>query len=658
MGQWRRWRRAGVPVSAPRGRDLEPRHPGRSVPARGSLLSAPGNAEQGQDRELLARWQQRASGLVARLGSFVENLASNLKDEVGRKRFEDLTKIDASEIDDPNSWRPLRQRIEKIQREIQRKQQLVEQASEKRCGEPPPPPPPPPAPPVDPTAGLVAPVYEAVGTQSVPDGPLCSNEEKTAIIDAVEADRQKAADNAVKASHFRVDISQALNAGQGDAATLQKLHAQASADLEHWDAESARLGLLWRKALALGIIDCTQPSTTGAGPLGNVPSFLLGLNGGYLGQQLPAHNAQLGVIDVGGEEKDLLHSDTSVHGWTVGASGLVLNLGPKLGAIDSHLYLEGFYGQAKSDGSKDVAPEVGVSNGISYWEQTDGTNGIASTGAGLSGQTNFKYQTFELRLGVKRRLPCGDDEDWDDEDGPPPRILSIRGLGYDRSVLAPAEPAQTAIPGATDADGIRYYSPGFEGFRFPATYVEGGFQLGYARQSFDQNANLNNPNPAFAAFNVDSETHGDISDWGFLGTAGLRHIRAVPGVEGLFATFGADIGLGYRDSSANGREHNLCDVRFAATPGVNSCAPALQDFMLQRHPDAGGFAYELDTSVRLDYRLDSLVPGLSVGVGYDFGWGGVSRFDTPKNLSVDGPPDRQWSYQPRHQFNLNATIFH
>jgi hypothetical protein len=372
-----------------------------------------------------------------------------------------------------------------------------------------------------------------------------------------------------------------------------------------------------------------------------LPSPTLAIGGGLLAQNLPSGSGYLGVTDVGGEERFFLRFPTSVTGWSVGAWNMNWNLGPTLAGIETHVFLRGFYGSGDDEATESVAPEPGVSNGIAPWDASV-SNGIASTGGGLDGEMEYEFNTFQVRgrvLGdvsdeVDDWLGCDEedeeeygDEDWyPDEDGPR-WVTGEGGKRIDRAVLR-------------------------RELRRASTFVEVTGRMGYVSQEGRQSADLFNPSPGFALFDVGSVNHIDVDEWSGILGFGLVRVQPVPWVKGLALHVGTEVGIGYRSSSADGTQANRCDIRFAGDPTTNVCAPEIQDYLLEADLDESGFDWDLGASARLYYQIPML-KGLFVAAGYDFGYIGVSRVAAGVDLTIDGPLHLERTHQAQHNLSLN-----
>jgi hypothetical protein len=563
----------------------------------------PMRPSKADDLAILDAWTARMSQAGRDATSLERGIAEGLRNT---PKFKEITGVEP----EPHVFQKLRTRASAVQRAITAKKQAVERSPEKPCGKASPPPPPPAPPPSDPTAGLVPPVYDPVATPEIP-GRFCSEAEKKAALDAIKPERQKAVDNAWTAANFRFDVSQAQLHGRGDAATLARMHAQATEDMRAWDAKSDALDKLWRDTLAKPVVDCSERAASdefGASkPWSNVN---LNLAGVYFRQDLPSHNGGLGVVDVGGAERDLIDLDESVDGGGVQAGVFIPDLGPQLFGLPTHVIVNGLYARGESDGRQTFDPIVGVVNGITWWDEQGGVSGISASGSGLDGSYDFRLQAFELSGGLKGAMPC-----WDDEDGPPrlfPRLFGGSELLW-----------------------------------------EAGAGFSWNEQSSTTWVQLFNPNPAFSVFDVTSRAHVDLTQWrGFVNT-GLYFMRPIPQVPGLITTFGARANVGFFDASAHGREMNACDVEFAGAPGVNQCNPAVVDFELRSRPADSGVDAGLGFSARVDWKVPQL-PGLAIGATYDLDWGSVARFKAPTNLTEDGSPHLSRRYEVGQRFGLSV----
>jgi hypothetical protein len=360
----------------------------------------------------------------------------------------------------------------------------------------------------------------------------------------------------------------------------------------------------------------TEPARPAAPP---EPKYNFGLGGNYLYQRLPGNSGELGVVGVGGAEQELLRNPRELDGWTIDAWNTIWHVGPKIAGSAATVYLGGSYGQADGERDNAVGSDPGINNGITWWgRDATGSSGIASTGSNVAGNVELDFTTFEIRGGLKWDFPCGDEE-YDDEEGPWP---------YPRLRLV----------------------------LDPTTIVETGIGIHYNEQDVRQQFFLGNPAPGFSRFDVRTRNKVESTDWSFLYNLGVQQVLPIPGLRGTLLTVGADAGVGYYRQRADADQWNSCDIEFAALPGVNQCNPA-SNFGVSVDPDHSGFDYRVGASVRLSQSLDFIHPGVHVGASYQFDYAGVSQLDTPVNFDVDGPPDVDWSHQPRHEFGLFAGMF-
>lgn len=141
------------------------------------------------------------------------------------------------------------------------------------------------------------------------------------------------------------------------------------------------------------------------------------------------------------------------------------------------------------------------------------------------------------------------------------------------------------------------------------------------------------------------------------GVLAAYHTRPLPGLANVALTFGGGVTLGFHDTSADAHQRNRCQVEFAGAPGIHQCSAAVQDFTLDFHPDDTGFEYALDGLLRLDYRLDSLLRGLRVGIVCQVGYGGMAQFNAPTNLIEDGPPRLDWDHVVQQRAGAELSLF-
>jgi hypothetical protein len=569
------------------------------------------------DLALLDGWNQR----LGQLDRDAVTLETEMGDPDGGLRdastFEELTGVPP----EPHVFETLRRRARELQAKIPPLKEQVKAAREVKCVRshepaPPPEPPKPPPPPADPTAGLAPPELLLFVPPQIPE-PLCTEEQRQAALHALGEQRYNADENAVRVSHFRHDISLAIVDGRGDPAALRALHDQADQDLKYWDAKSAEVAELWSQPRSRPLDDCSRES--GAAPVAPAsPTYNFGLSGSYLYQRMPGHSGEAGVIDAGGDEQALLRNPRELDGWTIGAWNTVWNVGPKIAGSAATAYLGGSYGQADGERSNSVGSDPAVANGITWWREQGGSSGVAAAGSNATGKVELDYTTFEIRGGMKWDFPCGDE--YDDEDGPPfpPRIR----------------------------------------FTLPTTIVETGIGIHYNEQDVRQQFFMGNPNPGFALFDVRTRNKIEATDWSILGNFGVQQVFPIPGLSGALVTAGADVGLGYYHTRADADQQNNCDIRFAATPGVNSCIPTTESFGVSVNPDHSGFDYRVGAGARLSYALDFIYPGVHAGASYQFDYIGISRFESPVNLSRDGTPELDWTHQPRHQVGLFVGAFY
>jgi hypothetical protein len=347
------------------------------------------------------------------------------------------------------------------------------------------------------------------------------------------------------------------------------------------------------------------------------PKYNFGIGASYLYQRLPGNSGEAGVVGVGGAEQALLRNPRELDGWTIDVWNTVWNVGPEIAGSAATLYLGGSYGQADGDRSNSVGSDPAVANGITWWTEQDGASGISSPGSNAAGNVELDYQTFEIRGGLKWDFPCGD-EAYDDEEGTAPRLR----------------------------------------FAFPTTIVETGIGIHYNEQDTRQQVFLGNPDPGFELFDVRTRNQVESMDWSILGNFGVQEVLPIPGVRGLLVTAGADVGIGYYRTRADADQWNRCDIRLAGLPGVNQCSPASQGFGVSVDPDHSGFDYRVGAGVRLSQALDFIYPGVHIGASYQFDYIGISRLDSPVNLSRDGRPDLEWTHQPRHEVGLFVGAFY
>jgi hypothetical protein len=519
-----------------------------------------------------------------------------------RPEFEGRTSTNLDEKTFPD----LQHRIHELKTKAWEKQQAVENTREITClpAEPPPDPLPPPVP----YAGHEMPGYDPVYEPILPER-FCSFEEKKEWLDWVFANRTAADDNAVRAAHFRYDVGNEIRFGIGPHPQLLVLYRQAAVDLERWDRLAAKLRELSVRAGRMPVEDCRERTPTGLQL--PTPSLDFGFVGGQavvIWKGLPDANAGLGVIDVGGEEKRFLELDSSLDGGSFSGWVYVPNVAPETFGLGTALYLNGSYAEAEGSGSRSVAPEPGVVNGLGWWKEEAGSSGISSPDAGLRGRNELEWRGVELRGGLKGELPCWDEE----EDGPPPFQF------LDRSLLL----------------------------------HELGVAFGYDTQRSTSLVQLENPNPAFSLFDVSSRAQVDLRDFRTALRGGL--ILVQPFGAGFGATLGGHGEIGYFDASAHGTQRNRCNVEFAAAPGVNQCDPAHQDFTLKTHPKDEGLHWALGLTARLDWQVPA-IPGLGLGVQYDLDWAGVPRFEAPTSLAEDGQPDLERSEELSHRLQFGIA---
>jgi hypothetical protein len=372
-----------------------------------------------------------------------------------------------------------------------------------------------------------------------------------------------------------------------------------------------------------------EGSRAGSAPAGLI--YTAAAEGGVFVQDLPSNSGGLGVVDVGGSEDFFLAYPGSITGGLGGASLAAWNLGPTVAGISTHLYLGGWYGQGDDDESKERAGDPGIVNGISFWQPAaNGSTGNASAGAGLRGEMDFELQAFQVRAKLLADVtepfedvcPCccpECDEDYDEEGPLSPVARALRGLR-------------------------------------PTYFVEASARVGYLRQDASQVVDLLNDDPGFALFDVGSENDLDVEEWSGIASLGFIHLRPIPWVKGLSAQLGFDVGIGYRDSSADGHQRNRCDVRFAAAPGVNACAPEVQDFTLRADLDDSGFDWDLGASAGLYYQRPIGRFPVFASVGWDFGYIGVSRVDTGPNIIEEGPLHLERTHQARNAVTFRLGI--
>jgi hypothetical protein len=518
-----------------------------------------------------------------------------------RREFEVNT---GTELDE-KTFPDLEHRISALANEIWEKRQAVENTRELIClpAEPPPDPLPPPVP----YAGYEMPGYDPVYEPNPPER-FCSFEEKKEWLDFIFANRSAADENAVRAANFRYKVGNEIRFGMGAHPQLLVLYRQAAVDLERWDRLAAQLRQLSVRASRMPVEDCRERTPTGLDL--STPTLDFGFVGGQAGaiwKGLPDANAGLGVIDVGGEEKRFLELDSSLDGGSVSGWMYVPNIAPETFGSGTALYLNGSYGEAEASGSRSVAPEPGVVNGINWWKEEAGSAGISSADAGLRGAYDLEWRGFELRGGLKGELSCGEE----DEDAPPPAL-----------------------------------------FLHPSVLYELGLGFGYDTQRSTSQVQLENPNPAFSLFDVSSRAQVDLRDFRAYLRGGLVHVQPLAG--GFSVSLGGYGELGYFDASAHGTERNRCNVEFAAAPGVNQCNPAQEDFTLKTHPQDDGLHTALGLTARLDWQIP-FVTGLGLGAQYELDWSGVPRFEAPTNLAEDGQPDLGRSQELSHRLELGIV---
>jgi hypothetical protein len=378
--------------------------------------------------------------------------------------------------------------------------------------------------------------------------------------------------------------------------------------------------------VSASVVDAEGGSRSSA-PL--APAYTPTLDGGVLVQDLPSNSGGLGVVDVGGKEEFFITFPGSITGGLGGGSVMFWNPVPAIAGIPIHLNVGGWYGQGDDDVGKERAGEPGIVNGIAFWQLADnGSGGNAATGGGLLGQMDYEIQAFQLRAkllaDITRPMDClcdrlhGEDVEYDEEGPIDPRL---------RPVLR------------------------------PMYLLEAGARVGYLNQDASQSVQLVNTNPGFSLFDVRSDTQLDVEEWSAMASFGLFHVRPIDCLKGLSAQVGFEAGLGYRNSSLDGRQRNLCDVRFAAAPGVNQCAPAVQDFTVRPDLDDSGFDWDLGASARLYYQIPvPRIPGLFVSLGWDFSYVGVSRVDAGPDVTAEGPVHLERTHQPRNAVSVQLGI--
>lgn len=140
-------------------------------------------------------------------------------------------------------------------------------------------------PPADPLAGfdVTAPDYADVNMPSLPTGPICTQDEKSQIVDRVGVERQKARDNSLKAAYYVVDLGRILHPAQarGDTAVvkaIQPLYDKAVKDSAAREKTAAALDALWNQATALKVEDCVPSDLTPSGTLGGAQDGALGVD--------------------------------------------------------------------------------------------------------------------------------------------------------------------------------------------------------------------------------------------------------------------------------------------------------------------------------------------------------------------------------------------
>jgi len=354
------------------------------------------------------------------------------------------------------------------------------------------------------------------------------------------------------------------------------------------------------------------------------PKFAVSGTGGYFRQDLPSGNGGLGVVGVGADEKPFLNLPTVVN---AGGGGLEMAVPIRgLGQDPVRVLLNGWYASGDADFDDEVEAQPGVTNGITYWNPTNDMmafTGISQIGAGLEGQGTFDFDTARLRTGFEIDLTRPLDPLLD-------RMCD--------------SPAQDFSPGAPWSARPRFFFQAQAGFDYRKQKSTSHVQLVYEDIGID-------------SWDVQTRNEIDLEEWHPEALFRLDYSQPIPGVRGLTFIGGGGFGLGYRSTSADANQHNWCDVRFSVSPGTNACSPNTQDFRISENVDEDGFDWSISTGARFEYDFKPFEKTtVKASVGYEFDYLGVSRFNAPTNLDVDGSPNIDHEQEALHRVGVSLQL--
>jgi len=355
------------------------------------------------------------------------------------------------------------------------------------------------------------------------------------------------------------------------------------------------------------------------------PRFSVGGTGGYYRRDLPGGNGGLGVVGAGNpdEEDAFLEYPTVINAGGGGVQFVapVRGLGPGVGIV-----VDGWYAGGDATFDDEVEGQIGVVNGITYWQQTDDMpmpfDGISQDGAGLMGEGRVRFSSARF----------------------------FTGLQIDATPLFDPVIDEICDAPLQDRIGDAPWSAR-PSFLFSAV---AGFD--YQEQDSWSDVRILYDSVAIESLDVHTRNDIDLEEWSTRARFRLDYVQPVPKVRGLSFVTGAGFGLGYRTASADASQHNFCDIRTTMNPGINSCTPGSQDFEISNHYDDDGFDWDVSAGARIEYDFAPFATGVTASVGYDFDYLGVSRFRTPTNLPQDGSPAVEHEHEPLHRVGVEISV--
>jgi hypothetical protein len=327
------------------------------------------------------------------------------------------------------------------------------------------------------------------------------------------------------------------------------------------------------------------------GGIGGLTGFA---NVSYTNTELPSDSGALGVIAVGLGELAAIYLPSTVTGPTFGA-GVDGDL-PDGG--DGAYVPDGFrgrfsYGFGSESNDRFYAADPGMTNGITYWQQFSGSDGISADNAELAATSKIDLTQVGLTLSAR----------WDDVLWP--SYSFFVGAGYD-----------------------------------------------YTKYDFNQSASLTDLDPGFGVYDVNAMTNGHLtSNFPYIHVGGEMRFDVADRVE---VDLGWNSNIGPRFNSVWGAQMTDCFISFAATPDTNQCPNPTTDAELDDSEVDFGFTAGIGAGVtyhvtdaistRAHFRIDYTANDPTLVAPVNLGQDGEARLGSGDGYIWAIGVEARWSF--------------